>query len=145
MPEIADFIDDFELLGDWEARYAYLTELGEQLPPMPEELKTEENRVKGCMSTVHVAAVPNAEPGRIVFHGDCDTATIKGVLGILVPMLSHKTPSEVLDTDIDRLFEGLKLEEHLSPNRHFGIYAIVEQMKTQAERLMASQHTASGH
>jgi cysteine desulfuration protein SufE len=132
MPEIADFIDDFELLGDWDARYAYLSELGEQLPPMPAELKTEENRVKGCMSTVHVAALPDDEPGHIRYAGDCDTATIKGVLGILVQLLSHRTPQDVVDTDVDRLFKGLQLEEHLSPNRHFGIYAIVEQMKAQA-------------
>jgi len=142
MPEIADFIDDFELLGDWDARYAYLSELGEQLPPMPAELKTEENRVKGCMSTVHVAAAPDEESGKIVYHGDCDTATIKGVVGILVQLLSHRTPQEVLDTDVDSLFKGLQLEEHLSPNRHFGIYAIVEQMKAQADAARRGSHNS---
>jgi cysteine desulfuration protein SufE len=137
--EIADYIDAFELLGDWDARYAYLMELGDRLPPMPQELKTEANRVKGCMSTVHVAAVRDAEkPDEIIYQGDCDTATIKGVVGILVELLSHKTPQQVLDTDVDSLFQGLNLEEHLSPSRHFGIYAIVEQMKQQAQSLAAA-------
>jgi cysteine desulfuration protein SufE len=136
MSEIADYLDAFDLLGDWDARYAYLVELGEHLPAMPPELKTEPHRVKGCMSTVHVCAVPDRQaPGRIRYYGDCDTAIIKGVVAILVELLSHKTPEEVLATDVEGLFQGLKLEEHLSPNRHFGIYAIVELMKQQAEGL----------
>jgi cysteine desulfuration protein SufE len=133
--EIKDFTEAFELLGDWESRYAYLVELGEKLPPLPNDLRTEDNRVKGCMSTVHIAAVADPDhPGAIRYVGDCDTATIKGVLAILVELLSHKPPQEVLDVDVDELFAGLKLEEHLSPNRHFGIYAIVEMMKSQAEQ-----------
>ncbi len=138
MTEIADYIDAFELLGDWDARYAYLVELGEHLTPMPAALKTEENRVKGCMSTVHIASIEDPDdPGKLVYHGDCDTATIKGVVAILVELLSHKTPQEVVATDVDALFKGLKLEEHLSPTRHFGIYAIVEMMKYQAHSAQA--------
>lgn len=134
MSEIADYIDAFELLGDWDARYAYLVEIGEKLEPLPKALRTEANRVKGCMSTVHVAAVADPDrAGLIRYFGDCDTAIIKGVVAILVELLSHKTPREVLNVDVDQLFTGLKLEEHLSPNRHFGIYAIVELMKVQAD------------
>lgn len=137
MTEIPDYIEAFELLGDWEARYAYLVELGERLEPMSAERKTEENRVKGCMSTVHVAAVAEPDnPEKLVYSGDCDTATIKGVLAILVDLLSHKTPQEIIAIDVDALFKGLKLEEHLSPTRHFGIYAIVEMMKHQAQESM---------
>jgi cysteine desulfuration protein SufE len=133
MTEIADYIEAFELLGDWETRYQYLVELGEKLPPTAAELKTEDHRVKGCMSTVHVAAEPDPDkPGHLRYSGDCDTATIKGVLAILVELLSGKTAEEIRQTDVDALFGGLKLEEHLSPNRHFGIYAIVEMMKEQA-------------
>ena len=135
MTELQDFIEAFELLGDWESRYAYLVELGEKLAPLPNELRTQDNRVKGCMSTVHVAAIADPDyAGCIRYLGDCDTATIKGVVAILVELLSHKTPQAILDLDVDQLFKGLKLEEHLSPNRHFGIYAIVEMMKAQAEQ-----------
>jgi len=134
--ELQQIIDDFELLGDWDTRYQYLVELGERLAPMPEALKREENRVKGCMSTVYTAAVPDPEhPGRIRYYGDCDTAIIKGVVALLVDLFSGHTPEEVMAMDVDRLFEGLGLHEHLSPNRHFGIYALVEQMKRQAAAL----------
>ena len=74
-------------------------------------------------------------PGQIRFRGDCDTPIIKGVVGLLVQLFSGLTPKQVLELDVDRLFERIRLGEHLSPNRHVGVYAIVDQMKAQAERL----------
>ena len=133
MDEIRDILDDFELLGDWDQRYAYLVELGERLPAISAADKVEENRVKECMSVVHVAAHPDStEPGRLNYTGDCDTAIIKGVVALLVRLFSGKTPWEIADLDLDELFAGLHLEEHLSPNRHVGVYAIVAKMKAQA-------------
>lgn len=132
-PEIQEIIEDFELLGDWDERYQYLVEVGERLPAMPSAEKTEANRVKECMSLVHVAPHPDESvPPRLRFAGDCDTAIIKGVVAILVRLFSGKTPAEIEALDVDALFEGLHLEEHLSPNRHVGVYAIVEKLKGQA-------------
>ena len=111
-------------------------ELGRKLPPLPEATRTEDNRVKGCMSQVWVQAY--RDPGateRLRYHGDCDTTIIKGVVALLVGLFSDKTPDEIETTDVDALFEGLKLEEHLSPNRHVGVYAIVNKMKGQARRM----------
>jgi cysteine desulfuration protein SufE len=138
MSEIEEIVDTFEFLDDWDQRYQYLMELGEHLPALPEELKTEENWVKPCMSTVHVAAesVPG-QPGQIRFRGDCDTAIIKGVLGLLIDLLSYRTLDEIHSTDVDGLFKRLQLEEHLSPSRHVGIYAIVDKMIERAEALDA--------
>jgi cysteine desulfuration protein SufE len=131
--EIQDIIDTFDLLGDWDQRYQYLVELGESLPPMPAADKQEGNRVKQCMSTVHTAAHAGSDaPVHIEYTGDCDTAIIKGVVALLVQLFSGKTPDEIDELDVDELFEGLHLEEHLSPNRHVGVYAIVDQMKRQA-------------
>jgi cysteine desulfuration protein SufE len=127
---IQDIIDTFDLLGDWEQRYQYLVEIGERLPPMAAADKTDANRVMECMSTVHVAAKP--ENGVIRFDGDCDTAIIKGVVALLVGLFSGKSAAEIEQLDVDALFAGLKLEEHLSPNRHVGVYAIVNKMKGQA-------------
>ena len=136
MSEFSDIFDAFELLGDWEARYQYLSELGEQMDPMPEGEKTEANRVKACMSTVHVTAYRDErDPDIVRFRGDCDTAIIKGVLALLVEVMSGKTAQQVAGMEIDRLFSGLRLQEHLSPTRHVGIFAIVEHMKDQAQRL----------
>jgi cysteine desulfuration protein SufE len=135
--DIGEIIENFELLGDWEARYQYLVELGERLAPMPSAHKTNANRVVECMSLVHVAAQPHPEhPGRLAYWGDCDTAIIKGVVALLVGLFSSKTPDEIESLDVDELFQGLQLEEHLSPNRHVGVYAIVNKMKAQA-RLLA--------
>jgi len=135
MSEIEEIVDAFEFLDDWDARYQYLIELGEDLPPMAEELKTEENWVKPCMSTVHVAAsrVPE-QPQLIRYVGDCDTSIIKGVLALLIDLLSYRSVDEIRDLDVDGLFKRLQLEEHLSPNRHVGIYAIVDKMRERAQQ-----------
>ncbi len=133
--QIAAIIEDFALLESWEDRYQYLVELGERLPPMPEALKTEANRVTECMSRLYVAAAPHPDhPGRLVYWGDCDTAIIKGVVALLVDLFSDKTPQEIQALDVDALFQGLRLEEHLSPSRHVGVYAIVNKLKAQAQR-----------
>ena len=133
MSEIDEIVDAFEFFDDWDARYQYLIELGEDLPEMPAELKTDDNWVKPCMSTVHVAAqrVPQ-EPDLIRFVGDCDTAIIKGVLALLIDLLSYRSLSEIDNMDVDGLFKRLRLEEHLSPSRHVGIYAIVDKLRERA-------------
>lgn len=136
MASIDDLIDDFALLGDWDTRYQYLVELGEQLPPMPDALKTEDNRVKACMSKLWISAYPDpSQPDRIRFHGDCDTAIIKGVLAVLLDIASGHSAEEIAAIDFDRLFQQLELAEHLSPNRHVGIYAIVDKLRQQADAL----------
>jgi cysteine desulfuration protein SufE len=90
--EIDDIVDTFELLGDWDQRYEYLVELGERLPPMDAADKTDANRVMECMSTVHVVPKPiDGSPRLLRFHGDCDTAIIKGVVALLVGLFSGKT------------------------------------------------------
>jgi len=138
MTEIDEIASDFEFLEDWEQRYQYLTELGEALPVMPESEKIDANRVKACMSKVWVRAHwGTQEPNTIYFNGDCDTAIIKGVVALLVQLFSGKTPETILVMDVDDLFDRLQLAENLSPNRHVGVYAIVDVMKGQVEGLLA--------
>ena len=139
MTTLDEIVDIFELLGDWDLRYRYLTELGEKLPVMPAALKTAENKVRGCMSQVWVCACHDGhDPDIIRFYGDCDTSIIKGVLAVLIQLVSGKTAAEVEQLDVDELFSRLGLDEHLSPNRHVGVYAIVELMKQQARDLQSS-------
>jgi cysteine desulfuration protein SufE len=133
MTRLSDMVDTFELLGDWDTRYQYLVELGEQLPPIPESERIEANRVKACMSKVWVYAREDpAMAGHIHFDGDCDTGIIKGVLALLIQLADGKTLAEIEAIDMDEFFERLQLGEHLSPNRHVGVYAIVDLMKQQA-------------
>jgi len=139
MATLDDIADIFELLGDWDQRYQYLTEVGEKLPAMPEALKIDDNKVRGCMSQVWICAYPDEDvPGLVRFHGDCDTSIIKGVLAVLIQLSAGKTAEEIEQLDLDELFTRLNLDEHLSPNRHVGVYAIVELMKQQARNLQLS-------
>jgi cysteine desulfuration protein SufE len=136
MTDLDDIVETFGLLEDWDQRYQYLIELGERLPAFPDALRTGANHVKPCMSTVFVSASPDPdEPGRIRYQGDCDTAIIKGVLALLIDLCSGRTVAQIEAIDMDEIFERLQLGEHLSPNRHVGVYAIVDLMKAQARAL----------
>ncbi|AGA34613.1 Sulfur acceptor protein SufE for iron-sulfur cluster assembly [Thioalkalivibrio nitratireducens DSM 14787] len=137
MMTLDEVVETFELLGDWDQRYQYLVELGQRLPPLPENARLEENRVKGCMSQVWVKAYrdPDQE-GRIRYHGDCDTSIIKGVLTLLIQIADGRRVEAIEELDVDEFFERLRLGDHLSPNRHVGVYAIVDLMKTQARALV---------
>ena len=133
MKELDDIVEAFDFLGNWESRYQYLMELGEGLPPMQDSLKTDDNKVKPCMSQVWVHAYPDPDnPGQVRFDGDCDTAIIKGVLALLIQLTSGRSVESIQQLDMDEIFERLALDEHLSPNRHVGVYAIVDLMKKQA-------------
>lgn len=130
MTQLNQMIDIFELLGDWDQRYQYLIELGEKLPAMPDSHKIDENKVKGCMSEVWITAC--LDNRKVVFHGDSDTAVIKGILALLISLCDGLTTGQILALDMDEIFKGLKLDEHLSPNRHVGVYAMFDLMKQKA-------------
>jgi len=141
MMNLDEIVDDFELLGDWDQRYHYLVELGEALPAMPQEHYTDDNKVKGCMSQVWVQVyADNENPEKLHYYGDCDTSVIKGVLALLLQLTDGKGADEIQQLDVDEIFERLKLDEHLSPNRHVGVYAIVELMKRQALEYKKAHH-----
>ncbi|MCW8932736.1 MAG: SufE family protein [Gammaproteobacteria bacterium] len=131
-----DLVDVFELLGDWEQRYNYLIELGDKLPEMPRHLMVKKNNVKGCMSIVYVCAYHDEnKPLHFHYYGYCDTSIIRGVLAVLINLVEDKTAEVIENMDIDELFRRLQLDEHLSPNRHVGIYAIVALMKQQVQEI----------
>ena len=136
MATLDEIAEELELFDDWEQRYQYLIELGEGLPTMPEALKTEDTKVKGCMSQVWISPYRQSDDAeKIRFYGDCDTSVIKGVLAVLISLVNGKTANEIKTIDIDEIFDRLQLAEHLSPNRHVGVYGIVELMKAQAQQL----------
>jgi cysteine desulfuration protein SufE len=136
MKTLNDIVEVFELLGDWEQRYQYLVELAEKLPAMPDKYKTEDNRVKGCMSQVWVYAYSDTQDsGKLHYYGESDTSIIKGVLALLIELADSRTAENIINLDVDEFFVRLKLDENLSPNRHVGIYAIVDLMKQQAKKV----------
>ena len=142
MTSLDDIVEIFVLLGDWNQRYQYLVELGEQLPAMPEQLKTEDNKVKGCMSQVWVHPYQDeTDNTRYHYYGDCDTAIIKGVLALLIQLVDGKTAAQIKQLDVDEMFERLSLDDHLSPNRHVGIYGIVALMKQQLKHATKNKNS----
>ena len=132
-------LETFELLPDWEHRYQFLDELGTRIDPMDAKDKSDENRVIECMSLLHIMAKPGNAPGLVDFDADCNTSTIKGVVAVIIALFANRSNEDIQNTDIDEVFKQLQLFEHLSPNRHVGVYAIVKKMKKQAADLAAAQ------
>ncbi len=130
MTQLDEIVDIFDLLGDWDQRYQYLIELGEKLPAMPDRLKNDNNKVKGCMSQVWISA--DMENGQVKFTGDSDTSVIKGILALLISLCDGLSVRQIQHLDMDEIFQGLNLDEHLSPNRHVGVYAMFDLMKQKA-------------
>jgi len=131
MTQLDEFVDIFDLLGDWDQRYQYLIEMGEKLPSMADRLKIDENKVKGCMSQVWIDA--SAKDGVISFDGDSDTSVIKGILALLISLCDGLSAEQIQNLDMDEVFRRLNLDEHLSPNRHVGVYAMFDLMKQKAD------------
>lgn len=140
MTELDEMVDIFELLGDWDQRYQYLIELGEKLPAMPEKLKTEDNKVRGCMSQVWITA--RVEDGWVRFLGDSDTSVIKGILALLIGLCDGLTAEQIQALNMDEIFQRLNLDEHLSPNRHVGVYAMFDLMKQKAAQAVKTTAAA---
>ena len=118
---------DFSLFDDWEDRYRYLIDLGKRVPAMDNSLKTEENKVRGCTSQVWMVA--GLAGGRLEFQADSDAQIIRGLIHVLTLAYQGKTPVEIDTLDINKVFEELGLDRHLSPNRRNGFFAMVGRIK----------------
>ncbi|MCG2586930.1 SufE family protein [Rhodohalobacter sulfatireducens] len=119
----------FELLGDWPERYKYIIKLGQKLEPLDEELKVEENLVRGCQSQVWL--VTEQDDDKIIFKADSDAAITKGLVAMLVNFYSGENPETILQTDPE-FIEEIGMQQHLSPTRSNGLASMVKQMKIYA-------------
>lgn len=124
---LKELIDNFALFDDWEARYAYLIDLGKKLPPMGEALKTDATLVPGCTSRVWM--VKSTENGRFHFMADSDAHIVRGLIAVLHAAYDDVTVEEVAGVDIQSAFESMGLDCHLSPSRRNGFFAMVERIK----------------
>ena len=122
-------IEEFSAFDDWMDKYALLIDLGNSLPPLEEKYKTESNLIEGCQSRVWLQAY--YEDGKIIFKGESDAVIVKGIVSLLINVLSGHTPQEILDTDL-YFIEQIGLKEHLSPTRSNGLVAMVKQMRMYA-------------
>jgi len=126
---IEEIVDNFGLFEDWEDRYRYLIELGGRLPSMDEALKTEESKVRGCMSQVWMVLGWDKNK-RLSLLADSDAQIVKGLIAVLYAIFHGKTASEIATVDIEQIFGRLGLDQHLSPNRRNGFYAMVERIRS---------------
>lgn len=128
--EIEELIERFSFFDDWQERYRYIIDLGMKLPPLEESHKTEDNKVRGCMSQVWMTH--RLEGPTLHFFADSDSHIVKGLISVLLTLYSGRTSKEVLAVDIERVFEEIGLNQHLSPNRRNGFYSMVERIRTVA-------------
>lgn len=129
--DAAELIDNFEFLGDWEERYAYLIDLGKRLPELPVSERTEENKVRGCTSQVWFVR-RDAGDGRLWWEGDSDASIVRGLVAVLQILFNGRTREEAREVDIDAVFAALGLERHLSVNRRNGFFSMVSKLRTWA-------------
>ena len=129
---VDELIENFELLSDWESRFAYLIDLGKALPPMDEADKCEDNRVHGCQAQVWMKFDPEAE-GKITISADSDAFIVKGLIVVLLLTYSGKSAKEILNTDGSAVLSKLQLAEHLSPTRKNGLFHMVQRIRELAE------------
>lgn len=127
---LKDVYDAFELLDDWEDRYAFIIDLGKALPPFPESERTEANYVHGCQSQVWLIHHYDEESGKLLLLIDSDAIIVRGLAAIILVALNNRTPADLLATDIDALFERLDLFRHISPTRGNGLRSMISKIRT---------------
>jgi cysteine desulfuration protein SufE len=122
-------IEEFNAFDDWMDRYQILIDLGNELPPLDEKYKTDQNLIEGCQSRVWLQA--DYPDGKIVFQAESDALIVKGIITLLVKVLSGHTPDEILNADL-YFIDKIGLKEHLSPTRSNGLLSMVKQIRMYA-------------
>ncbi|MFC3194214.1 SufE family protein [Marinicella sediminis] len=132
MDNQTEIIETFDMFDDWMEKYQYIIDLGKQLPPMDESLKTDDNLLAGCQSQVWL--VHEYKDGQLHFQANSDAAIVSGLIALVLTIYSDQTPQYIIDTDPD-FIETIGLSSHLSSTRSNGLNAMIEKI----------QHTAKGY
>lgn len=124
-----EIIDEFSVFDEWMDKYAYLIELGKEIPKLDEKLKTNERLISGCQSNVWITA--EYKDGKVYFTADSDAIITKGLVSLLIRVYSGQTPDDIINTD-PYFIKEIGLDNHLSPTRNNGLASMVKQMKLYA-------------
>ena len=128
--EIQDqIIEEFSVFDDWMDKYSLLIEMGNELPTLDIKYKTQNNLIEGCQSRVWLQA--DYKDGRVYFQGDSDAVIVKGIVSLLIRILSGQTPEDILTADL-YFIDSIGLKDHLSPTRSNGLVSMLKQMKLYA-------------
>lgn len=124
-----EIIEEFSLFDSWEEKYEYIIDLGKKLEPLDEKYKIPENIIKGCQSTVWLTS--EFKDGKVFYKADSDAVIVKGLISMLIKVLSDNTPDEILNAKLDFINE-IGMMTHLAQTRSNGLLAMIKQMKNYA-------------
>jgi len=124
-----EIIDEFSLFDSWDDKYEYIIDLGKKLPPLDDKYKVDENRVRGCQSTVYLWA--DSSDGKIHYEADSDAVIVKGLISMLIRVLSGQSPEAIMDAKLEFVRE-IGMMTHLAQTRSNGLLAMIKQMKNYA-------------
>ncbi len=137
IPEIErEIVEEFELFDEWSDKYQYIIELGQKLKSLDDKYKIEENKIKGCQSSVWLNAY--SDNGRIIFEADSDSLFVKGEIALLIRVLSGQKPEDIVKTDL-KFIDEIGLRQHIAVTRANGLASMIKQMKLYALGVQ-SQH-----
>jgi cysteine desulfuration protein SufE len=125
----SEIVEEFSLFDSWDEKYEYIIDLGKKLEPLEDKYKLDENKVRGCQSTVYLVA--DFKDGKIWFRADSDAVIVKGLISMLIRVLSGHTPDEIVDAKLDFIKE-IGMMSHLAQTRSNGLLSMVKQMKNYA-------------
>ena len=124
-----EIVEDFSLFDSWDEKYEYIIDLGKKLQPLENEYKIDENRVRGCQSTVYLAA--DYKDGKVFYKAESDAMIVKGLISMLIRVLSGNTPDEIIEAKLD-FIKQIGMTTHLAQTRSNGLLAMLKQMKNYA-------------
>ena len=124
-----EIIEEFEIFEDWMQKYEYIIDLGKSLPMIDEKYKTADQLIKGCQSQVWLHS--EQKDGKVIFTADSDAIITKGIVALMIRVLSNHTPDEIMNAKLD-FVEKIGLTQHLSPTRSNGLLSMIKQMKMDA-------------
>jgi cysteine desulfuration protein SufE len=130
--DIDALVDEFDFLGDWEERYRYLIEMGQALPGLPEAERTDDTRVKGCVSQVWMV-IDDGPDHALELRGDSDAHIVKGLVALLSRLYDGRSPQEALSIDPKEVLGRIGLAEHLSPQRSNGLASMIKRIQAEAQ------------
>jgi cysteine desulfuration protein SufE len=133
-----EIVEEFSLFDTWDDKYEYIIDLGKKLPPLEEQYKKDENKVRGCQSTVWLVA--DHKDGKVYFKAESDAVIVKGLISMLIRVLSGHTPDEIINAKLD-FINQIGMTSHLAQTRSNGLLSMVKQMKNYALAFKAIQMT----
>lgn len=136
-----DIVEEFGLFDTWDEKYEYIIDMGKKLKPLEEQYKKDENKIKGCQSTVWMTS--EFRDGKVWYRAESDAVIVKGLVSMLIRVLSGHAPKEIVDAKLD-FIDHIGMKQHLAQTRSNGLLSMVKQMKLDASVYLAQQIAAKG-